>query len=183
MNELWHRIRTAWDNFSPRERLLLSVAGGVLVLALAWGVLVSPLFAAIDRAGERVETAEQQYAAMQRLRREYDQVDARLAAVEQRIRDNRDQRNILTLLENLAARSSVKIDSMEERQSGSSDSYKETKVEVELKNVTLTQVVNYLHNIESADRLFSVKSMRIKQRSDTSDLLDVTFTVSSFEPL
>jgi len=71
---------------------------------------------------------------------------------------------------------------MEERQAGKDDHYIETKVEVALKNVTLNQAVKYLENIESANRQLSVKSLRIKGRQDRSQLLDVTFSVSSFEP-
>ena len=75
---------------------------------------------------------------------------------------------------------------MEERQAGENEQYSETKVEVSLKNVTLTQTVNYLHNIESSDRVLSVKSLRVrnnKKRAGDAELLDVTFTVSSFEPI
>jgi hypothetical protein len=72
---------------------------------------------------------------------------------------------------------------MEPQTSLSSERYRETKVEVVLKSVTLGQAVNYLHQIESAEQVLSVKSLRIRTRRDDSKLLDVTFTVSSFEPL
>ena len=37
--------------------------------------------------------------------------------------------------------------------------------------------------IESAEQLLSVKSLRVRTRRDQPQALDVTFTVSSFEPL
>jgi hypothetical protein len=43
--------------------------------------------------------------------------------------------------------------------------------------------VTYLHQIETAPQVLSVKSLRIRTRQDKPELLDVTFTVSSFEPL
>ena len=106
----------------------------------------------------------------------------RLEAVEARIRNNRDRTSLLTLLESLAGRASVKIDSMEERKSPPNDHYRETRVEVTLKSVTLTQVVNYLHSVESSGRMLSVKSLRIRTRADDPALLDVNFSVSTFEP-
>jgi Tfp pilus assembly protein PilO len=118
---------------------------------------------------------------MARLRREFDAINVRLAGVEQRIRDNQDRQNTLTLLESLAGTAGVKIDSMEERKSPDHDLYRETRVEVSLKNVTLTQVVSFLHSIESSPRQFSVKDLRIKTRPDQNDTLEVGFTVSSFE--
>ena len=72
---------------------------------------------------------------------------------------------------------------MEPQASPANDRYRETKVAVGLQGVTLPQTVNYLHQIESADQLLSVKSLRIRTRPEKPELLDVTFTVSSFEPL
>ena len=58
-----------------------------------------------------------------------------------------------------------------------------TQVGVELKEVSLTQAVSFLHSIEASARSFSVKGLRIKTRPDQDDLLDVSFTVSSFEAI
>ena len=38
-------------------------------------------------------------------------------------------------------------------------------------------------SVESADQVLSVKSLRMRIRKDKPEFLDVTFTVSSFEPL
>ena len=65
----------------------------------------------------------------------------------------------------------------------SDSAYRETKVEVKLEGVSLAQLANYLNKIESTPQLLSVKSLRIRTRADKPDLLDVTFTVSSFEPV
>jgi hypothetical protein len=70
---------------------------------------------------------------------------------------------------------------MEPQASPANDRYRETKVEVALGGVTLAQAVNYLHRIEAADALLSIKTLRVRVRADSPDLLDVRFTVSSFE--
>ena len=59
----------------------------------------------------------------------------------------------------------------------------ETRVEVRLKKVTLEAAVSYLHAIESSDQLLTVKSLKMKNRTARSNLLDVTFNVSTFENL
>jgi len=183
MSEWLGRLRAAWEDLSLRERVLLGAAGGTAALVLVYFALVAPLRSVSERASSGVDAAEQQLEAMERLRGEYLEVAGRLAAVEQRIRDKGQNSNLLTLLESLAETSGVKLESMEERQAGTNDTYGETKVEVALDSVTLTQAVSYLHNIEASPQLLSVKSLRVKTRNDDSDLLDVTFTVSSFEPL
>lgn len=183
MGPFLERVRTVWDNLSARERMLVGIAGGTLTVALLYFAIVMPLLSVVDGAGSQSGAAEQQLQAMQRLRREYDGFASRLGTVEARIRNSRNRQNLLTLLESLANDSGVKIQSVQERQASKHDEYRETKVEVDLKNVTLTQTVSYLHNIESADRQLSVKGLRIRTRPDKSGLLDVNFTVSAFEPL
>jgi hypothetical protein len=119
---------------------------------------------------------------MQRLRRDYDDVKGRLADVEQRIQ--RGARSELrTTLESLAQQASVKVESMEPQTSPAHPKYRETKVEVGLKSVTLAQTVHYLHQIDVAPQALSVKSLRIRTRAEQPDMLDVSFTVSSFEPI
>jgi Tfp pilus assembly protein PilO len=183
VRELWNRLRATWDDLSLRERMLISIAASLIAATVFYFVALSPFVSASSRGRERVIAAEQQLEVIRRLRREYEEVAGRLAGVEKSIRENRDRQNVLTLLESLASKSSMRIDSMQERTSPGHPLYNETKVEVTLKSVSLTQTVSFLHSIESAERQFSVKGLRIKTQRDKSDLLDVSFTVSSFEAI
>ena len=182
MNELLDRLRNAWDNLSPREQVLVSAAGVSVVVAIIAFAVVMPFVSLANRTTERVYSAEQQILAMSRLQREYSEINGRLSGVEQRIKNQRGRQNIRTVLESLAQNSLVKIASMEERQAQKNDHYVETKVEVTLKNVSLSQTIKYLHNIEASPQQLSVKSLRIRGHGGESQLLDVTFAVSSFEP-
>ncbi len=182
MTKLWTRAWTAFQNLSARERMLVGGAGGVLLLGLLLFGIVMPALSASNRVAERADAAEQQLGALLRLRREYDEVQGRLSGVEQRIRSE-ERGNLRTMLESLASRSSVKVDSMEPQATPANTAYRENKVEVGLAGVTLPQTVNYLHQIETAPQVLSVKSLRVRTRQDKPELLDVTFTVSSFEPL
>ena len=181
MKELIARIRAALVNLSPRERLIVA-AGGAAVLILFFLVTAVNLRSASSRASGRVEAAEEELRAVQILRSRYDEIDTRMASVEQRIRSG-PRGEIFTTLETLARESAVTVDSMEPRTSPASDDYRETKVQVVLRGVTLAQMVNYLQRIESAPQLLSIKSLRIRTRTDKPELLDVNFTVSSFEAI
>jgi type II secretory pathway component PulM len=183
VSDLLGRLRAAWDNLSPRERILLSAAAGILGVAVLVLGIASPLIAATDGARSRAESAGRQLDQMIRLRNEYDEIRSRVDAVERRIRDSNSGSNTLTFLESLARRANVTIDSMEERKASTNERYKETRVEVSLSSVTLRDTMDFLHQIESAKQQFSVKKLRIKRRSDDSQLLNVNFSVSSFEPV
>jgi type II secretory pathway component PulM len=181
MSELWARARDFLANLSARERVLLGGVAGLFSLLVVYGILVRPVLMLRGRATARVEAAEQDIAAMARLRAEYDEVNGRLGAVEQRIAQG-PSGNIFTTLESLAKQSAITVDSMEPQAAQAGTRYRETKVQVVLKGVTLAQMVSYLQGIESAPQLLSIKSLRVRTRADKPDLLDVTFSVSSFEP-
>lgn len=190
MSELLGRVTVLWDGLATRERLLVGIAGGALgILLLLFGI-VMPVMSATESAALDAQDAKRQLALMQRMRSDWDGLHLRLDAVEARIQEGRDGQSLLTLLESLAARAGVKPRSMEKRQSGESEQYEETKVEVSLKSVSLKQAVSYLASIESASQPLSVKSLRIKRRptragkskEKTVDLIDVTFSVSAFRP-
>jgi type II secretory pathway component PulM len=182
MKQLWNRLRAFFDNLSPRERILTSAAGGLAALGLIYFGVAAPVLAMGENMERRLRAAEQQLDAMTRLRREFDDVDRRLTAVERRIQSG-PRGNLRTTLETLAREASVSVESMEPQATPANDRYRETKVELSLSGVTLAQTVNYLHQIESAQQVLSVKSLRIRTRPDKPELLDVSFTVSSFEPL
>lgn len=182
MNALIERLQVLWRDLAPRERILVAGASGTIAVAILVLGIVQPIISAAGRASDRRVAAEQQLQAITRLAAEYDQLGARLESVEERIRTNREKSNLRSLLESLASQSQVKISSMEERQAGKNEHYAETKLEVNLKDVTLSQTVRYLHNIESANRQLSIKSLRIKSQQGEDARLDVTFSVSSFEP-
>ncbi len=180
MSDLLDRLRTLFADLAPRERLLVIAAGAALLVAIVWLGLVSPALGRVERANDRVESLERQLVDAQRLQREMAGLGSRLSDVERRIGQG-PTGNLFTTLETLAQQSAVPIDSMEPQVSPPRDQYRETKVQISLKQVTLAQVVNFLHRIEVADQVLSVKSLRVRTRPDKKDLLEVSFTVSSFE--
>jgi len=190
MKDLLRRIQALWEGLAPRERILVGIAGGALALAILTFGIVMPVMGATDHARSVAEDAEQQLRLMQRMRRDWDGLHDRLDAVESKIQSSRNEQNLLTLLATLATRAGVQPSSMEKRQSGESEQYEETKVEVSLKGVSLQQAVDYLSSIEREARPLSVKSLRIKRRPGRTgpggeaeaDPIDVTFSVSAFKP-
>lgn len=180
MRELWNRLAAAFGNLSQRERILVSGAGLLAGAAVIYFAIVVPVLAIGERAGDRLDAAETAYDVMTRLRADYDEVQQRLRGIDSLIQRG-SLGNLRTTLESLAQKSMVPVESMDPQTAPSNDRYRETKIEVGLKGVTLPQTVAYLHQIENADQLLTVKSLRIRTRGDKPELLDVTFTVSAFE--
>ena len=119
MRELWRRLVVAFGGLSRNERVLVSIAGGLLTLTLVWLALVMPLLGSARRMAANADAAEQQVEAVRALRTRFDEVSGRLQAVEARIRSG-PSGEIFTSLEQMASQSAVKIDSMEPRTSPAS---------------------------------------------------------------
>ena len=182
MRQWLQQLRAIFEGLAPRERALVSIVALLVVLGVVWFGVIQRMLDYGASADERVVAAERQLQVLRRLREQFEEVNGRLSAVEARIA--RGQRgNLRTTLETLASQAAVKIESMEPQASPANDRYRETKVEVGLKQVSLPQTVRYLHEIESTDQVLSVKTLRIRTRTDNPEMLDVTFTVSSFEPI
>jgi len=180
MGEILARVRAWFEDLTPRERLALAGVGVALGLTLVWVAGVQPIQRAQARAEARIENAESQIGVMVRQRAEYDEIAGRLQKVEARIARG-PKGNIFTTLESLARNSAIRIESLEPQAAPAGDRYVEEKVQVVLKSVTLNQLSQYLGQIEAAPQLLSIKALRIRTRADKPELLDVTFTVSSFE--
>ena len=86
--------------------------------------MVNPLLDALDRGSQRVYTAEQELQAMIRLERDYNEIHRQLESTEEKIRGNRERRDVLTQLESLASLADVKVDAMKERQAANHDEYR-----------------------------------------------------------
>lgn len=180
MSGLLARIRDLIANLSGRERALLGGVGATALGLILWAAVLNPVLDTRSRAALRAATAEQAGGQLGRLRDDLAEVNGRLSSVETRIAQG-PSGNIFTTLETLARQSAIRVESMEPQAATPAQRYRETKVQVVLKGVTLAQMVSYLGQIESAPQLLSVKSLRMRSRADKPELLDVTFTVSSFE--
>jgi type II secretory pathway component PulM len=180
VKEWLNRLRAWFEGLARREKMLVACAGAAVALALLFALVVRPLLDARTAAAERAETARQQYETVRQVRVRFDEVSGRLASVEQKIATG-PQGNLLATLQDLAQRSAVKLDSIEPRTSPSAPPYRETKLQVTLANASLPQVVRFLYEIEAAPQVMSVKSLRLRMRPDQPGMLEVTFTVSSFE--
>jgi len=183
MKELLERLRTLIRQRSARELWLIILA----LCAVSWfgvrSLWVQPLQTRSRQAAEEIETRQAQVMQATRLARDLRRLQAELVHVEQLITPGA-KTDLLTLLEKLAEEAGLgaeQIDSVTPKPPSGNERYPETRVEVKLKGATLKQVVRLLHEIETARLYLIVRSLRITTRGKEKQVLDVSFSVSSFE--
>ena len=106
MKDLWGRLRVAFDDLSIRERILVSVVGGLLAVVIVYFGVVRSTMGMRSDTEQRLTQAQQQLDVMTRLRREFEDVNGRLTRVEAKIRTG-PKGNLRTTLESLARASSA----------------------------------------------------------------------------
>ncbi len=182
MNELFARARAYVLSRPPREHWLMVFAVCVVVALVVQSLAAAPMRARLVALRDESLTLETDLKIAERMGREMRHLQSQLALVEARIRSG-EKTNLFTLLENLAGEAGIRnqLESIKPKQPSGSDRYPETRVAVSLRGATLAQTVRFLHEIESAPVLLIIRSLRIKAREDSSQMLDVSFTVSSFE--
>ena len=183
MREWLERLRTLIRQRSPRERWMVVLALGIMALLGVQSLWVRPLQARSDQVAREIETRGTQILTATRLMGNVRRLRGELARVEQLIAPG-EKNDLLTLLEVLAAEAglgSEQIDSVTPKPPSGNDRYPETRVEVRLKGVTLRQLVQLLHEIETGRLYLIVRSLRITTRGREQQVLDVSFSVSSFE--
>jgi len=167
---------------TSRERWLGVLVIGVMAVLFVQAAVISPLKSSASAAEQRIEALSGQVQRAQRIAGEIQLLSGQIAQVEERIRPG-ETTNLFSLLEEFAQQSEMKdrLESIKPKQPGGNARYPETRAEVTLRGATLAQTVSFLYRIETAPLYLIVRSIRVKARGDKSNLLDVTFSVSSFE--
>jgi type II secretory pathway component PulM len=181
VSELLAPLRRFLQERSPRERWLIVLAICALVLIGLDALVLSPLRARAERLQSEAQQLATDLLRAAQVAREVRLLNAQVAAVEARIRPG-EKTNLFTLLESLATKAGVKdqLESIKPKQPSGNERFPETRVEVSLKAASLAQTVRFLHEIEASPLHLIVRSLRIKTRGDPQNLLEVSFSVSSY---
>ena len=169
---------------TPREQTFALIGAAVVLLmviilpvTVASGK-ISRLERSIDEANDRLKDITYEINQLNETKAEQAQVEAKLAGG--------FDASISTTLENLASRSGIseRIDSLKEKPVSPSDLFDEASVDVRLKKVTLSELIDYLYNIEhNQEKLLRLRRLEIKPRYDNPKEFNVSFQVSTYRLL
>jgi general secretion pathway protein M len=160
----------------PRDKKILIIGGAVAAVILFYAFVFSPLTGDLSRKRDSIPKKERDVAEMRVLRERYLEMQRRL----QQAQAAAGQRGpLLTEIENITKRAALsgKIVSLKPQAGAQTEGYKESIVEIKLDNVTLYDIVNYVHLLEKAQ--LRIRKLAFKPRFDNPKLLNSTILVSS----
>lgn len=187
----WHssflkrlNIESLYNTFlglNPREQIFVLIGAGVLIF-IVFGLplgLASSKLSSLEQ--EIVEGREKQREIARHLG-QYQEFYGRLKGIESKIAKGFDS-TITTTMATVAEKSGIKdrIQSIRDKGATSSELFDKISVEVKLTKITVSQLMDYLYNIEQHPELFlRLDQIRIKRRFDNRQLLDVTLEASTY---
>ncbi len=170
------------EALSPRDRRLLLglITFGTLVgLGLLWWTL----YGILDDKASRVRTARENLEMAKLYQGEYQAAAAQLAAQESRLRQYQNKR-VSAHIEEVAGRRGVSdnLRAVNEVGSETVGNIKQTRYNVELKDLAHEDAIGFLYELETSGFPASVNSaeFRAKKRRDGTSLMDLSLELVAF---
>ena len=180
--KLQDRIRTWWENTSPRERKIVLAAGGTAV-ALVFVLTIFSVSARLSDAEVRIAEKEQKLSEIIRLRNDFRAAESGLKSMEMRLKTNNV--NLFSHIEDLGKRMQVEVADMNERTAALEKDAKiqEVSVEVNINKITQDRLLDFLEKLEHGPELIRITKLRFRARSDKDQqkLIDANVTVSTYK--
>lgn len=172
-----------WIKLTRRERYYVS-AGLVLVIAfIILQFVLLPFLGAKEKTGRSIQTQEKILKEILSLSSEYGALKGNSRNTQRVLSGRPEAFTLFSFLEKQAGRTGVKTNIKYMKPSTSTankDSYKESSVEIKLEKITLKQLVEYLHLVESPEDVVIIKIISIKQSKGSPEYLTTLMQVVTY---
>lgn len=174
-------ITASFERLSGREQLL-----ALLLISTLFGLVVGlgGYFVRKDlkRGDARIAAKMAKLEDLAQLKGDYQRRLADQNRLADEIRRNNDTR-LLSYIEEISKQSNITLKNAAERggQSPASDVLKEVAAEVNVENVSIDRLYDFLKRIEDGNRLVKVRKVEIETRFDNAKMLNAKVTVGTFK--
>ena len=166
-----------WTKFkfklTKRERYYVSAGVALVALFIIFQFVLSPFLGAKGKIKRSIQAKEKTLKELVSLSSEYGALKEGSRDIKKRLALRSRNFTLFSFLEKQAGRSKVKPNIKYMKPSISTDKgpYSESSVEMKLENITLKQLVEYLHLVESPENLVRIKRISVKQSKGNPEYL------------
>jgi general secretion pathway protein M len=174
--------KSGWLKLEKRERgIILAGLGFLLCLAL-FHFVVSPLALARQQMGKAVVQKQADLKKIEQLQAEYHKLRDQSLDIQKKIAGRNPAFTLFSFVEEQAAKAQVKgqVRSMTPSSSEGEGPLQESRVDLKLEQVSLSQLVDFLQAVESPGEAIIVKRISIQENSKTEGLLDIVMQIITF---
>jgi len=170
------------SEITERDRYILFGCLGIFAAVLIY-LTVFSFTSAVSSLEKKVLLLENDLQRVSELKTEYVISSKRL---KQLIKENPKQGPLIStvekiLLEENVDRKKFSIKDRNKRNKDTEEIYNEKSVDVTIKQIPLGKVIDVLYAFQSKTSYLKVKGLRVRTRFDSSNSVDLSFRVSTFE--
>lgn len=167
---------------TERDRRAIIIGASGLVLLIFYLIFHS-ISSGTDRLEKRVVQLESELERVQELKTEYEESQKKIAVLSSKIKE--EDEPLISIVEQILLsenldRKNFSIRDVNLRTSTSEDFYEERSIDVELKNISLKDLVDVLYKIQNAPSFLKVSNLNLSTKFDRSDSMTVKLRVSTF---
>ena len=175
-------LKERWQQFSPRERIIVAAGGALAAAALVFLLIVDPLMATIDKLDRQARRKAKDSQELALVAQDYLLKQARMAKLEARMPSPPAQFSLLAFMEEATTTAQIRdrIAGMQPQAPIVVQGYQETAVDLRLDGVTLPQLLALLETIERAPYEVQVRHLQMKPKYDNPINLDATLKIVTY---
>lgn len=175
-------LKERWQQFSPRERIIVAAGGALAAAALVVLLIVDPIMATIDKLDRQARRKAKDSQELALVAQDYMLKQARMAKLEARMPSPPAQFSLLAFMEEATTMAQIRdrIAGMQPQAPIVVQGYQETAVDLRLDGVTLPQLLALLATIEQAPYEVQVRHLQMKPKYDNPINLDATLKIVTY---
>ena len=178
------KLPAIFKNLNRRERYGVLLAAGAIGFFLIAVFIVEPFFSRAANMKNSLQTEAGRLVEMQRMQSEYTALTQQAKISTSRFRTREKGFTLFSFLDRLAGESGIKdqISYMKPSKTVQKNSpYKISRVEMKLEAITLEQLTNYLHGVETSKNMVDIKKISISKKDKKQGLLTAVLQVETVE--
>jgi len=171
-------------NLNKREKIGVIAAAAAFVIFVLLQFLVFPLLEKNSQLSQKLISRQQDLEEIRLLQAEYRKTARKAEQAQRFIKQRRRGFTLFSFLETLAGRTNVKnnIAYMRPTSTAGKDTpYRLSMVEMKLAGITISQLMAYLHGIETSRNMIFIKRLSITKAEQKADLITTVFQVETLE--
>jgi Tfp pilus assembly protein PilO len=168
-------------NLTQREKQFLAAGAVLLGLIVVFQLFAKPAISRVSTLRRVVSDKRQLLSELRAKSEQYETISRKLEKIRLEMERQPEERKILSFVERIQKDSGLmkKVFYMKPSTMTVNDVYEEVTIEIQLRSVTLDQLIQFLLKIESSELAIGFRTLDIKRGVRDSSLLDTTIQLVS----
>jgi general secretion pathway protein M len=177
-------MKEFWKTLTESQKYYLTGGAAFVAMVLVFQFALSPLWDVRKRTINAIAVNEKALEQMTVLGQEYGILKIRAEAVQRVLSGRSEGFSLFSYLEKKAGEIQLKphIKSINPLKGVAAGSFEESSVEMRLDSITMKQLTDFLHRVESPKDFIKIRKISINKMRESPEYLTATLQVLTYQP-